>query len=265
VTPDDGSTDTPGLTRVVEGSIVELTMNRPERLNALDRNLQSALRRAIEEFDADDALRVAILLGAGRAFSSGGDLKEMAVNTRQSGAAFEARSIGEMLPALVERIRKPVIAAIDGPCVAGGLELALACDIRVATRASIFGLPEVTRAMLAGPGLVSLRRSIPVGEAMHLHLTGRPIDADRAYALGLIQAVSDDRATMLGVARDLAETIALHDPGIVSEIRRIVRAPDRDAAHRLSGVIDKGNAAIAQSSNVARALDEFTHRSERTQ
>jgi enoyl-CoA hydratase/carnithine racemase len=118
---------------------------------------------------------------------------------------------------------KPVIAAIDGYCLAGGLELALRCDIRIATEKSTFGLPEPRRSLLAGYGLHNLSRMIPLGEALQIQLTGSPISSQRAYDIGLIQRRVADRAALIKEADAVADDICLCAPLAVRAIKSIVK------------------------------------------
>ena len=119
--------------------------------------------------------------------------------------------------------RKPIIAAIDGYCLAGGFELTLMCDIRVATEQSQFGLPEPRRSLLSWTGLHNLSRMIPLGEAMRMQLTGSAIPSARAYQIGLIQAVTPDRDALMREAQTIAEEIMLGAPLAVQAIKRITR------------------------------------------
>ena len=165
-----------------------LRLNRPEAMNALSTELAAAVSEAARDADRDDDILVVIVIGeGGRAFCAGADLKEM---TRIDGEGKADRFAGLLHTDGVAECGKPVIAAIDGYCLAGGLELALRCDIRIATAKSTFGLPEPRRSLLAGYGLHNLSRMIPLGEALHMQLTGLPIDSQRAYDLGLIQQLS---------------------------------------------------------------------------
>jgi enoyl-CoA hydratase/carnithine racemase len=119
--------------------------------------------------------------------------------------------------------RKPVIAAVDGWCLAGGFELAMYSDVRLATRASRFGLPEPRRGLLPGPGLHDLPRMVPLGEALRLLLSGGHIPAERAYDIGLVQGLADDRDDLLAQARSLADEIAACAPLSVEAVKHIVR------------------------------------------
>ena len=202
-----------------------ITLNRPEVLNAINRQLEAELDAAIDAFTADDDLRVAIIVGAGgRAFSAGADLKEMAeraaTGAHEGGGAFPVPTAGSRRD--IRSCPKPVIAAIDGHCVAAGLELALSCDIRVATRQSSFGLPEPRRGLIAGSGLHHLNRMIPLGEALRLQLTGGRIDAERAYQIGLVQELTADRSEMMTRAHALADDVVACAPMAVEAIKHIV-------------------------------------------
>jgi enoyl-CoA hydratase/carnithine racemase len=202
-----------------------ITLNRPEAMNAINRQVEDELNAAIEAFSADDRLRVAIIVGAGgRAFSAGADLKEMAERAasgeHEGGGAFPVPAPGSRRD--IRTCPKPVIAAIDGHCVAAGLELALACDIRVATRQSSFGLPEPRRGLIAGSGLHHLSRTIPLGEALRLQLTGGRIDAERAHQIGLVQELTADRSEMMERAHALADDVVACAPLAVEAIKHIV-------------------------------------------
>jgi enoyl-CoA hydratase/carnithine racemase len=206
-----------------------ITLNRPESLNALTRPLLAELGEAVREYEEDDTLRVAILSGAGdRAFSVGGDLKGHTKNaadkTYEDGQSWPAVRFGRMVGYQdLEYCEKPVIAAIDGWCLAGGFELSLCADIRVATSRSKFGLPEPRRAMLGGPGLHILSRSIPLGEALLIQLTGGHMAAERAYQIGLVQALADDKADLTQRVDSIADEIIKCSPYAVRSIKTIVK------------------------------------------
>src|SRR4051794_754552 len=177
MTVESPSTEAPSAPSVryeTRGRVAYLTIDRPRAMNALNRDVMQRLTDAVHAFQEDDNLLVAVLTGeGGRAFSAGADLKEVAAR-----AGDGAARTGGMVPRqgslsaydALENCWKPVIAAIDGYCLAGGFELSLMCDIRVATRASTFGLPEPRRSLLAGPGLNNLSRMIPLGEALRMQL-----------------------------------------------------------------------------------------------
>ena len=215
-----------------------ITMNRPHRMNALSRDLLGDLREAFGEADRDENVFVVILSGAGgRAFSAGADLKEMAsrMEAEADGGAEQASprpmtarpevARGGFMPGFddVNMCTKPVIAAIDGYCMAGGMEIALYCDIRLATRQSSFAMPEPKRNLLSGPAFVHLSRMIPLGEAMRIELVGDPVDAERAYQIGLIQGIYDDRAALEAAADEMADKILENSPLAVQFLKRIVK------------------------------------------
>ena len=165
-----------------------ITMNRPEALNAQNDEMRTQLAEAVARLEADDDLLVAILYGVGgRAFSAGADLKErhfapvgpiVPEHSRSRWVHFEA----------LRWASKPIIAAIDGWCVGGGLEVANYCDIRIATETSRFGMPEPrTIGATGGPALHQMPRVVPMGEALLMQLTSQPISARRAYEIGLVQ------------------------------------------------------------------------------
>ncbi len=207
------------------GSVAYITLNRPESLNAISRELGRGLREALDEFRDDARMRAAIIVGAGgRAFSAGMDLKERAA-LDAAGERTESPIMGRHEASYADRgVFKPIIAAIDGYCVAGGLEIALRCDIRVATRQSQFGLPEPRWSIFPGHAVHNLARMIPLGEALNMMLTGSRIDAERAYAVGLIQHLADDRAELMAKCDEIAAEIELCAPLAIEGIKRIVYA-----------------------------------------
>ncbi|MBI4192471.1 MAG: enoyl-CoA hydratase/isomerase family protein [Betaproteobacteria bacterium] len=193
-----------------------ITLNRPEVMNAINIELGQAIAAAVKNAEKDDDILVLIIIGeGGKAFSAGADLKEK--NQR------DVTEITNSWQDADANCTKPIIAAIDGHCIAGGLELALRCDIRVATQKSTFGLPEPRRSMLAGYGLHNLSRMIPLGEALLIQLTGSPITAERAYQIGLIQKLVPDRAALLQQADAIANDIVQCAPLAVQAIKRIVK------------------------------------------
>lgn len=199
-----------------DGSITVFTLNRPEHMNALSRGLREQLKAALTEFEADPDQRVAIFTGAGeRAFSAGADLKEMA-------GAAERRPIAAA-PDIdgIARCEKITIAAVNGLAVAGGMELALCCDIRIAVDTAWFGLFEVSRGMIAGVAANLLPRLVPFGTAMDLMLTGERLPAAEALRIGLIQQVvpADE---LMNAARTKAAAIAAKSPTAVWGTKKVL-------------------------------------------
>ncbi|MEW5733587.1 MAG: enoyl-CoA hydratase-related protein [Thermodesulfobacteriota bacterium] len=209
------------------GSVSRLTINRPEKRNALDRETWEEIRSAFTGFREDAALRAVIVTGAGgKAFASGADIRELL--TRSPLACF--KSPAQEVLSFVERLEKPVIAAIDGFCLGGGCELAMACDIRLATARSRFGLPEVTLGILPGAGGTQrLSRLVGLGKAKELILTGDIISAAEAREIGLVNRVVENPEDLPGQAQALAEKIASRGPVAVALAKLAADAgPDTD-------------------------------------
>jgi enoyl-CoA hydratase len=188
----------------VEGAVVTVTIDRPEVRNAVDSATAAELAACFRRFDADENLSVAVLTGAGGAFSAGFDLKELA----QSGAdRLEKHDEGPMGPTRLI-LGKPVIAAVEGYAVGGGFELALWCDLRIAGRGATFGffnrrfgVPNIDMAT------VRLPRIVGEGRALDLLLTGRPVSAEEAHDIGIVQRLVDD-GRALAEAQTLASTLS---------------------------------------------------------
>jgi E-phenylitaconyl-CoA hydratase len=209
----------------VKDHVATITLNRPEALNAMNRELGQGLMVALRRVREDDDIRVAILTGNGRAFCAGADLKERAASGQGGGAAgssvkaFVDAQQGESFYTMI--MPKPLIGAINGHCLAGGLELALTCDIRIASRSATFGLPEITRGFFPGAGGPQrLPRAIPQSLAMEMILTGDPIDAERALQGGLVSRVVDAEV-LLATAASLASRIAEHAPLAVRAVKEV--------------------------------------------
>lgn len=221
-----------------DGHIARITLNRPHAMNALDTAARELLLRAMARVHEDPAIRVGILTGAGgRAFSAGADLKEWAQPDSpgfSGGSAQEALAKEPGDEFFTIRVAKPLIAAIDGYCLAGGLELALSCDLRIATPGSSFGLPEVQRGFPPGGGGVQrLVRAIALAPAMEMLLTGARIDAETALRWGLVSRVvpSDELAD---TATALAELIAANAPLATRVVKELALAsPDQPLGQAL--------------------------------
>lgn len=200
--------------------IARIVIDRPEKHNAITPEMARDLRDACTEVDRDDAVRVAIISGGGeRSFSAGSDMNALAELT--DAWAFRNRI---EYAAVVRDIRKPVIAALRGWVLGGGMEIALAADIRVAAASARIGGPEVTRGWLGGGGASQmLPRLIGYGQAMRLLLTGDPVDAETALRIGLVEEVVDD-ADLISRVNDLAEKIASFSPIATQSLKAAIRA-----------------------------------------
>ena len=190
-----------------DGPVWTVVLSRPAHRNAVDGPTAALLREAFEQFERDDALRVAILTGAGGQFCAGADLTALADPSRANAIEASGTAPGPMGPTRMP-FSKPVIAAIEGYAVAGGLELALMCDLRVAARSAVFGVfCRRWGVPLIDGGTVRLPRVIGMGRALDLILTGRAVRADEALQMGLANRVVDD-GQALATAQALAQQIA---------------------------------------------------------
>ncbi len=193
------------LTREEDG-ILFVTINRPEAKNAVNKAVAEGIAAAMDELDSNDELRVGILTGAEGTFCAGMDLKAFLSGETPT---IEGRGFAGLVEAPP---KKPLIGALEGFVLAGGLELSLACDLTVASQSAMFGIPEVKRGLVAaGGGVVKMPRMMPKRFAMELALTGEPISAQRAYELGLVnRVVADDQ--VLAETIKLAKTIVANGP-----------------------------------------------------
>jgi enoyl-CoA hydratase len=190
-----------------QGAVTTITLHRPECRNAVDGPTALALRAAFEAFEADAEARVAVFTGGGGQFCAGADLKALGDPARRNPIEPTGAAPGPMGPTRMA-FAKPVIAAIEGHAVAGGLELALMCDLRVAARGAVFGVfCRRWGVPLIDGGTVRLPRIVGMGRALDLILTGRPVAADEALAIGLATMVVDD-GQALAAAQALAARIA---------------------------------------------------------
>ena len=199
-------TTTPIKTEL-DGAICTISICRPEKRNAVDRPTATALRRAFEAFESDDALKVAVLTGSGGNFCAGADLAAMGDPALRNEIDPAGAGPGPMGPTRM-LLSKPVIAAVSGYAVAGGLELALMCDLRVVEESAVFGVfCRRWGVPLIDGGTVRLPRIVGHGRAMDMILTGRPVDAGEALQIGLANRVVAD-GEGLAAAKDLATQIA---------------------------------------------------------
>ncbi len=199
------------------GEIAILTLTRPHAMNSFDLELMAEHRRRLEEFETDDDLRVLVYTGEGRAFSTGIDIKKAPDFLHWDA---EDRHRTWVTPCSME-ISKPTIAAVNGYAFGGGCELALGCDIRIASEKAIFGLPEVLLGALPGGGGTQLLpRLIGLGDALLLMLTGESIDAREALRLGLVQKVVPEES-LLEEAMNIAEAICRGGRNAVPLIKEV--------------------------------------------
>ena len=207
--------------------IATITLNRPAKRNAMTGEMRERLSEHLQQISNDPAIRVGVVTGAGGVFCAGADLVQRAAS---GGARAEDSSAATVLAPdpgarwSTLKVSKPLIAAIDGYCLAGGMELALACDIRICTPSAQFGLPEVIRGFFpGGGGPQRLVKAIPQSMAMELLLTGDRINADDATRSGLVsRVVAADE--LMPTVRKLAERIAGHAPLAVRTVKEVATA-----------------------------------------
>jgi enoyl-CoA hydratase len=227
--------DAPLLTER-RGAVLVITINRPDQRNAVNLAVAEGIAHALDALDADDGLSVGVLTGAGAGFCAGMDLKAF--------VAGERPYVGDRGFAGITRraAAKPLIAAVEGFAVAGGLEIALSCDLIVAARGARLGIPEVKRSIVAAAGaLLRLPRVLPRTLAMEMALTGDPIDAERADALGLVNRLTAPGDT-LNTAIELAEAIARNGPLALAASKRVLTEsidwPDAEFFDRQQEIVE---------------------------
>jgi len=208
--------DAPAVLTESRGAVLLITLNRPEARNAVNLAVAEGLAAALDELDDTAGLQAGILTGAGGSFSAGMDLKAFVEGERPY--------VGDRgFAGIVQRsARKPLVAAIEGFAVAGGFEIALACDLMVAARDARLGVPEVKRSLVAAGGaLIRLPRRMPYHLAMELALTGEPMGAERAYEVGIVNRLADPGGAV-DAALELAGQIIPNGPLALDATKRIV-------------------------------------------
>jgi enoyl-CoA hydratase len=206
----------------VTGRTALVTIDRPEARNAVDEEVAEGLERAVDRVEADPEVWIAVLCGAPPAFSAGADLKAIAAR----GVAATVTERGGFAGFVRRERTKPFIAAVEGPAVAGGFEIVLACDLVVASVDAVFGIPEVKRSLIAaGGGVLRLGWKLPPNVAMECALTGDPLTAEAAHRYGLVNELTEPGAAV-EAAFALAERVCANAPVAVRESRRLVAAAD---------------------------------------
>jgi enoyl-CoA hydratase len=196
------------------GRVLLITLNRPDAMNSINGELSHGLWDAVQDLNSDSSLTAGVLTGAGRGFSSGMDLKAFA----------RGEDIGPMMEFVQKGAQKPLIGAIEGFALAGGLELALSCDLLVAAKGSKLGIPEVNVGLFAaGGGLLRLPSRVGYGRAMEMAITGDPITAEEAADLGLVARLVE-KGTAVDAAMALAERVARNAPLAVAASKQLIKA-----------------------------------------
>ena len=204
----------PAVLTEQRGRVLLITLNRPDAMNAINGALSAGLVAAVEQLDGDPGLTAGVLTGAGRGFCSGMDLK----------AFSRGEDIGPMMKFVREGAQKPLIGAIEGFALAGGLELALSCDLLVAAKGAKLGIPEANVGLFAaGGGLLRLPSRVGYGKAMEMAITADPITAEDGAEYGLIARLAEP-GEAVDVAMGLAERVAKNAPLAVSASKQLIRA-----------------------------------------
>jgi enoyl-CoA hydratase len=236
--------------------VLLITINRPEQRNAVNAAVAAGIAAATDQLDADSALSVGVLTGAGKGFSAGMDLKAFVSGERPE---VEGRGFAGIV---ARPAQKPLIAAIEGFAVAGGLEIALACDMIVAARGARLGIPEVKRGLVAGGGgLLRLPKVLPRTIAMELALTGEPMTAERGHELGMVNRLAEPGAAV-DTALELAETVAAGGPLALAATKRLLTDSadwsDREYFDRQREIIDP----VLSSEDAREGANAFSEKRE---
>ena len=214
--------------------VLVVTLNRPERLNAMRNHLRAELIEALKEAEANGGVRAVVVTGAGdKAFSAGADIAELQERTLYTELSRPAELRRE-LPRIAEGLAKPVVAAINGFCLGAGLELALACTLRIAAARARLGLPEINLGVIPGSGGTQrLARLVGLGWALHMVLTGEPLTAEQGLRIGLVTEITADQE-LLPRAKSLARLMGGKAPVALAAARdAVLRSLDMDLASGL--------------------------------
>jgi len=263
------------LTIERDGGVALLWLDRPEKLNALHRLLWNSIPQAMASLDADDSVRVVILAGKGKAFCAGIDLLDHAPGLAGGGSLSGGgeSAVGKRRE-LYDDIRryqrtascfaetnKPVIAAVHGACIGGGMDLITACDLRLASADAVFSVRETRIAMVADVGtLQRLTRIVGDGAARELIFTGRDIDAARAKEIGLVNQVLPDAQALVARARAVAAEIAANSPLAVQGAKQVLGHAERRQIDANLDYVALWNAAFLHSDDLTEAMTAFMQR-----
>jgi enoyl-CoA hydratase len=255
--------------------VAVLWLDRPDKLNALHRPLWDDIPAAVAELDADEATRVIVLAGRGKAFCAGIDLVDHApalagggsISGRGESAVARRHALYEDIhryqrtASCFETAAKPVIAAIHGACLGAGVDLITACDLRIASAEATFSVRETRIAMVADVGVLQrLPRIVGEGIARDLILTARDIGAGDALQAGLVTEVLPDPVALIARARELAATIAAHSPLATQGAKRVLNAANRSATREGLDYVALWNAAFLHSEDLEEAVSAFAGR-----
>lgn len=250
--------------------VAEVVLDRADRLNTMAPPFFRSLRRAFEDIDGDTQVRAAIVWAEGRMFTAGLDLKEAFTDLGGGGTDgppsqatrnFDLyRLIRDWQDAIsaAERCRKPVIAAVHGHCIGGGVDLVTACDIRLCSQDATFSIRETKMAMVADIGtLQRITGVVGKGMAREMAYTGKRIDARRALACGLVNDVLGDKDSLLKAARDMADEIAANSPLAVQGTKTVLGYSEQHSIEAGLEYVAQWNSSFVQSNDLVEALQAF--------
>jgi enoyl-CoA hydratase len=252
--------DFPAIRLVHDGSVAWVILNRPNQINAINDEIRSAVPQALASLDAHDRVRVIVIRGEGqRGFCAGADIKES--RGPETSVQVRRRMEGARWIESLDRVTKPVIAAIHGFCLGGGLELALACDIRMAAPDAVFSLPETGLGLIpGGGGTQRLPRIAGLGRALDMLLTGDRIDAEEARRIGLVTRLSKTPESLKDEVGELAARIAARPPVASAYAKKAARAAlELDLKRGLDSELDLF-ALLAPSDDHAEAARAFAEK-----
>jgi len=249
--------------------VAEVVLNNPDRLNAMARKFFYEIKRAFEELDADPEIRAVVLWAEGRLFTCGLDLKEASTGILGSGNGEVSqgkrsddtyRHVLELQDCFtaIENCRKPVIAAVHGHCIGGGVDLTTACDIRVCTEDATFAIQETKIAIVADVGtLQRITDLVGKGFAREMAYTGKRVPADRALQFGLVNDVYPDKEAMLDGARSLASEIAANSPLTVQGTKQVLQYSEEHTIREGLDFVAQWNASRLKTNDLVEAVTAF--------
>jgi len=260
------------------GPVVELVLDRPQKLNAMPFALFHEVRDAFREIDSDDSIRVVIVRAEGRMFSAGLDLDDamggfLANATGKSEGNGKSSRASQNLKlyrkikdlqdcfSMIERSSKPVIAAIHGKCIGGGVDLVTACDIRLCTADASFSIFETKIAIVADVGtLQRITGIVGKGVAREMAYTGKFLPAERALSAGLVNEIFADRDALVAGARDLADEIAANSPLAVQGTKMVLNYSEQHSTEEGLEYVAQWNSAFFQSNDLVEAMNAFAEK-----
>ncbi|MCP3957908.1 MAG: crotonase/enoyl-CoA hydratase family protein [bacterium] len=252
------------------GPVAEVVLDRPDKLNAMAPVFFDEIRAAFEQVDADDAIRVAILRAEGRHFTAGLDLMAAADGVLKPDPANADSPVtantnlyrlirdwqGSISAA--ERCRKPVIAAVHGHCIGGGVDLTTACDVRLCTADATFSIQETKLAIVADIGtLQRITAIVGKGMAREMAFTGKRVDADRALRCGLVNDVYPDQESLLAAAREMAAEIAANSPLAVQGAKQVLQYSEQHTIDEGLEYVARWNSSFLHSRDLVEAMTAF--------